>query len=139
MIRVPSPFPAQIVERQSSSVREASARMWSSIPVQSAASLDQTEVERMGKVIITFKIMPQNPEVNLETVQKTAEEKIDAFVGETAEKKVAIEPVAFGLKSLNITFVSDEEKGTTDEIESQIGEIEGVQSCEVTDVRRALG
>jgi translation elongation factor aEF-1 beta len=96
-------------------------------------------VERMGKVIITFKIMPQNPEVNLETVQKTAEEKIDAFVGETAEKKVAIEPVAFGLKSLNITFVSDEEKGTTDEIESQIGEIEGVQSCEVTDVRRALG
>jgi translation elongation factor aEF-1 beta len=58
---------------------------------------------------------------------------------ETAEKKVAIEPVAFGLKSLNITFVSDEEKGTTDEIESQIGEIEGVQSCEVTDVRRALG
>lgn len=93
----------------------------------------------MAKVIITFKIMPETPEVDLEAVQKAAEEKIDAFVGETAEKKVEIEPIAFGLKAVKITFVSDESKGSTDEIEEQISELDGVQSCEVIDVRRALG
>ena len=93
----------------------------------------------MAQVIITFKIMPETPEVDLEAVQKLAEEKINAFVGEVAEKKVEIEPIAFGLKALKITFVSDEAKGGTEDIEEAIAGFDGVQSCEVIDVRRALG
>ncbi|MBR9693047.1 elongation factor 1-beta [Candidatus Woesearchaeota archaeon] len=93
----------------------------------------------MAQVIITFKIMPETPEVDLEAIQKAAEEKINAFVGEEAEKKVEIEPIAFGLKALKITFVSDEAKGGTEDLEVEIAGFDGVQSCEVIDVRRALG
>ena len=45
----------------------------------------------------------------------------------------------FGLKSLNLIFVMDEKKGSTDKLEDDISDIEGVQSVEVTDVRRAIG
>ena len=42
------------------------------------------------------------------------------------ETKTEQEPIAFGLKALKIIFVMDEAKGSTDELESKIKEIEGV-------------
>jgi len=40
---------------------------------------------------------------------------------------------------LNITFVMDEKKGSTDALEDQLRNIDGVNSAEVTDVRRSIG
>jgi translation elongation factor aEF-1 beta len=53
--------------------------------------------------------------------------------------KVSVEPVAFGLKSLNIIFVMDESLGSPDPLAESISEFEDVASAEITDVRRALG
>lgn len=92
----------------------------------------------MTNVIIMLKIMPENPEINLDDIQKKAIEQITSFSGET-ETKSEQEPIAFGLKALKITFVMDESKGSTDELEKNISELEGVNSVEVVDVRRALG
>jgi len=92
----------------------------------------------MAQVIITFKIMPKSPDVDLEKVHSEALKKIAGFAGE-GETKKEIEPVAFGLNALKIIFVSDEAKGGTDELENDIKTIEGVNSVEVIDVRRALG
>tara|TARA_Y100000310_G_scaffold305460_1_gene345629 strand:+ start:176 stop:454 length:279 start_codon:yes stop_codon:yes gene_type:complete len=92
----------------------------------------------MAKAIVTLKIMPVSPETNLEEVQAKAAEKIKAAYGET-EFKAEQEPVAFGLKALKLTFVIDEEKGSTDDVEAQIAELEEVNSCECVDVRRAVG
>jgi translation elongation factor aEF-1 beta len=50
-----------------------------------------------------------------------------------------VQPVAFGLKSVNITFLMDEKKGGTDDLEAQITSVEGVNSVECTDVRRIVG
>lgn len=94
--------------------------------------------ENMAKVIVTIKIMPVSPETDLEKVQEGALEKIKTFAGE-GETKQEIEPVAFGLKALKITFVMDEAKGATDPLEQEIQTIEGVNSVEVIDVRRAIG
>jgi len=66
-----------------------------------------------------------------------ASEKIKGFDGNIA--KTEIEPVAFGLKSLNIIFSMPEEKGDTEPLEKQISELPGVKSVQVTDVRRAIG
>jgi elongation factor 1-beta len=93
----------------------------------------------MAKAIVTVKIMPEDPEVNLQAVQDTASEKIDAFVGESGEKRYEIEPIAFGLKALKITFVMDEKIGTTDPLEQELASIDGVNSVDVIDVRRAIG
>ena len=90
----------------------------------------------MADVIITLKIMPESPEIDLDAISSKAEELINKY-GEVGKKE--IEPIAFGLKALNLIFVMDENKGSTEELENQISELEGVNSVEVTDVRRALG
>lgn len=92
----------------------------------------------MANAIVTIKIMPVSPDVDLEAVKVQAQAKIAEFAGE-GDTKVSIEPVAFGLNSLNIIFVMDENKGSPDVLEAPILKIEGVNSFEVTDVRRAIG
>ncbi len=92
----------------------------------------------MANAVVTIKIMPTSPDVDMEALKIAVKEKIVAFAGE-GETRDAIEPVAFGLKSLNIRFVMDEALGSPDAMEEGIQAIEGVNSFEVTDVRRALG
>jgi len=92
----------------------------------------------MANVIITLKIMPSSPDVNLNEIEKKALTLIKEF-SENSETKTEVKPVAFGLNSLNIIFVMDESKGSTEELENKIKEIEGVNSVEVVDVRRAIG
>ena len=92
----------------------------------------------MAKAVITVKIMPVSPEVDLTKVEEEAKKLIADFAGE-GETKTTIEPVAFGLKSVNIIFVMDETKGSPDPVAEKITELEGVNSAEITDVRRAIG
>lgn len=92
----------------------------------------------MGNAIVTLRVMPESPEVDLKILEKKAVAEIEKFAGK-GEMKIVVEPVAFGLKSLNITFVMDENIGTTDPLEEKIAAIKKVNSVEVTDVRRAIG
>ncbi|MBW2992220.1 elongation factor 1-beta [Candidatus Woesearchaeota archaeon] len=92
----------------------------------------------MANAVVTIKVMPESPEVNLDELESKVKEKIVEFAGE-GDMKVTVEPVAFGLKAINIIFVMDEAKGSTEPLEKAVAEIEGVSSMEVTDVRRAVG
>ncbi|MFH1316514.1 MAG: elongation factor 1-beta [Candidatus Woesearchaeota archaeon] len=92
----------------------------------------------MAQVVITLKIMPTSPEVDLNSIKDEVSNLITEFAGET-DIKTEEEPIAFGLKAMIVMFVSDEAKGATEELEAKISSIEGVQSIEVTDVRRAIG
>lgn len=91
----------------------------------------------MAHVIITLKIMPESPDVNLEVLEATTKEMIEKFGA--SYKDAAIEPVAFGLKSLNPTFSMDEDLGDTEELEKQIEDLEDVASVQVTSCSRAMG
>jgi len=91
----------------------------------------------MADVIITVKIMPASPEIDLDAIKEKADIEIKTYGGEIG--KADIEPVAFGLKALKLVFVSDEAKGSTESLEENIAKIEGVASVEVIDVRRAIG
>lgn len=93
----------------------------------------------MAKAVVTIKIMPESPDVDLQTIESAVSEKIDAFTKEPGEKRFSLEPIAFGLKALKVMFVMDESIGSTDELEQDLGTIEGVHSVEVVDVRRAIG
>ena len=92
----------------------------------------------MATVVITLKIMPESPEVDLNKIEADARKKIIDFAGE-GDMKVSQEPIAFGLKALKMIFVMDEAKGSTEALEDRIKDIEGVQSVEVIDVRRTIG
>jgi elongation factor 1-beta len=93
----------------------------------------------MGVAIVTVKIMPESPETDLGKLEEEAKAYIDEFTGKSAEKKVEIEPVAFGLKALKITFVMNEDLGSPDPVAEKIDTFEGVNSATISDVRRALG
>ena len=97
-----------------------------------------TNTGSTGYRIKKFQIMPVNPDVDLKAIELIAKEKIATFAGE-GETRTSIDPVAFGLNSLSITFVMEESIGSPDVVADQINEIEGVNSVETTDVRRALG
>lgn len=107
-------------------------------PIKQSLYKAFTVPNSMARVIITFTIMPESPETDLDAVERAAKEKILAHAG-PGDTKTEIEPIAFGLKALKILFVMDEQKGSTEPLEEQIKTIEGVQSVEVTDVRRAVG
>jgi elongation factor 1-beta len=91
----------------------------------------------MARVVITLKIMPEGPDVNLEDLEKKALESIKKDLGDV-ETKVEKEPIGFGLNALKVMFVMDEDKGSADPIADKIKGIEGVNSSEVVDARRAI-
>ncbi len=82
--------------------------------------------------------MPTSPDTDLGKIEEESKKLIIDFAGE-GEIKAEQEPVAFGLKALKLLFVSDEAKGSTEELENKIKALEGVNSVEVVDVRRAIG
>lgn len=104
------------------------------MPARNANSQAQT---KMATVIITLNVMPVSPDEDLEKIKEastTIIERQGAKVGKTE-----LEPVAFGLKAVVFMFAQDESKGGTEELEKELLAIPGVNSVQVTDVRRAIG
>jgi len=93
---------------------------------------------KMSQIVATLKIMPVTLDVDLSIVQNKAEEEIKRFAGDT-EIKSQQEPIAFGLKAIKIMFLMDENKGSTEVLEQNIKNIDGVNSAEIVDVRRTVG
>lgn len=89
----------------------------------------------MGKVIVTARLMPDNPNADLDEIGKAARE----VVNKTGEfGRIETKPIAFGLKAVIIYFIVPEKEGGTEEVEKSLSEIPHVQSVEITDVRRAI-
>lgn len=91
----------------------------------------------MATVIVTMKLMPSSPDENLESIKSAAARMITEFGGTVG--KTELEPIAFGLKAVVFMFAMDESLGGTEELEAKIAAVQGVNSVQVTDVRRAIG
>ncbi len=89
----------------------------------------------MGKVIVTARLMPDNPNANLEHLAAAAKKIIEES-GEFA--RMETKPVAFGLKAVLLYFVVPDDSGGAEEIEKALSGIPHVQSVEIVDVRREL-
>jgi len=85
---------------------------------------------------VTIRIMPVSPSVDLKKVKEDAEaiiKKIGGLPHSTEEQ-----PIAFGLKAL-ILIIGWPENLQPEIIETELAKIDGVNSVEITDVRRAFG
>lgn len=91
----------------------------------------------MALVVVTLRIMPESVDTDLNKLEEEASKLIKDFGGDPG--KTNITPIAFGLKALDILFVMQESIGSTEELEKKIAKIKGINSAEVTDVRRAVG
>jgi translation elongation factor aEF-1 beta len=92
----------------------------------------------MALVIVTLKVMPEDPEINLADLRDKAVKIITDFGGKV-QGEPEEEPVGFGLKAMILKFSADESKGSPDPVAEKIEQIEGVRSAQVTMVSRALG
>ena len=87
----------------------------------------------MARVVVTLKVMPEDVDVDLESLM----ERIKAAIPEGTDVRAnEIVPVAFGLKALRMNVAREESMGGTDDIEEAIGSLEGVAQVEVEMVSR---
>jgi len=92
----------------------------------------------MAKAVITFKIMPESPEVDLEPIKEEAK-KIAQEAGAIGEMMVKEEPIAFGLKAVLVLAMYEVEGSDFDGIAAKMQELENVQSAEIAKMDLALG
>ncbi len=92
----------------------------------------------MAKAIITFKLMPESPEIDLEPIREKGLE-IAREEGAIGEMQAKIEPIAFGLKAVLILGMYEVEGADFEDIAAKMGELEGVQSSEVAKMDLAMG
>ena len=92
----------------------------------------------MAKAIITFKLMPESVDIDLEPIKEKAL-TIAKEAGSVGQMQSRIDPIAFGLKAVMVLAMYEVEGGDFDGIAAKMGELEGVQTAEVAKMDLALG
>jgi elongation factor 1-beta len=83
----------------------------------------------MGSVAVTFRIMPEEADVDLEAIKARVRKALGGSLRDLKE-----EPVAFGLKAIVAIAVVSDAAGGSDLLEQSIAAIPGVGSVETIDV-----
>ena len=92
----------------------------------------------MAKAIITFKLMPESPDVDLNVIKEKAL-VIAREAGAIGEMQSKQEPIAFGLIAVLILGMYDADKSDFDAIAAKMAKIEHVQNAEVAEMDLAMG
>lgn len=92
----------------------------------------------MAKAVITFKLMPEEPGVDLNKIKEAALKiaKENGAIGEMQSKQ---EPIAFGLIAVLILAMYTVEGSDFDAIANKMSEIPEVQSAEIAKMDLPLG
>ena len=83
----------------------------------------------MGKVAVTFRIMPEGVEVDLTKLEAAVRKSLGAKL-----KRLEVKPVAFGLKAIEVIAVVDDASGEMEKVEAALGGLPGVGGVETTEV-----
>jgi translation elongation factor aEF-1 beta len=89
----------------------------------------------MGLAGITIRTMPDSPSADLEALKEKLKGIVESEGGKIIDH--VEEPVAFGLKAVITKFKWDETK-ESEKIVGMVEKLEGINSCQVTDVRRMV-
>jgi elongation factor 1-beta len=93
----------------------------------------------MANAVITFKLMPESPEVDLEAIKDKAK-AIAKENGSMGDMLVEEQPIAFGLKAVLVkAMYKVEEEKDFDAIAAKMKDIENVQTAEVAGMDLPLG
>jgi len=83
----------------------------------------------LGKVAVTFKVMPEGVDVDLESILEKAKDLLGERFHTSSE-----DPIAFGLKALKIVALFDDAEGMPEDVEKSLSSIDGVQSVEILEL-----
>lgn len=79
----------------------------------------------MGDVALIIKVMPESPDIDLNSMKSTIQTTI-ANVQQIQE-----EPIGFGLVALKVVVVVPDAAGQTDAVEDALNAIKGVERAEI--------
>ncbi len=89
----------------------------------------------MGEVAVQVKVMPDSPDVDL----KKLSDRITSVVSRDGRMHACeVQPIAFGLKALLITFIVEDKEGGSEALEQAISQLDNVESVHVVAVSRML-
>jgi translation elongation factor EF-1beta len=92
----------------------------------------------MAKAIITFKLMPESPEVDLVKVEQEGL-KIAKDNGAIGEMVSEVKELGFGIKYVIIKGMYEVEGSDFEKISGQLETIKGVQNANIENMDLALG
>ena len=85
----------------------------------------------MGEVAVRMRVMPESIEIDLDKLSEKIKVAIPSYARLHAIEEM---PIAFGLKALIVVVIMGDKAGGTEELESTIRKIAGVESAEVEEV-----
>ena len=83
----------------------------------------------MSKVAVTFRVMPEGVEVDLDAVQSQLRDSLRERL-----KKLEVKPVAYGLRAIEAIVILEDAAGEMERVESLLSQIPGVGGVETTEV-----
>lgn len=86
----------------------------------------------MGEVAVILKIMPESPEVDMAKLQEDIKAKVPGI------QDMKVEPIGFGLSSIKIAMITEDDEGAADKIEGLFVGIEGIDRAEIESLNRML-
>ena len=87
-------------------------------------------------LIVVFKIMPEDAEVDVKTLGQKALETVQKIQPDAKVQNIEFKPVAFGLKSVEVTVLMSDAAGGPDAIEEAFNGLAGVGSASVSEMGR---
>ena len=87
----------------------------------------------MGKVAASIKVMPESPEIDLDSLEQRLEQALPEGARINGFER---QEVAFGLVALLPTVIVPDESGGTEAVEESFANLEVVESVDVEDVGR---
>lgn len=89
----------------------------------------------MGEVALTFRIMPEAPEVDLESLAEAIKGNLPAGARWNSHET---KPFAFGLKAIVAQIIVEDAEGGPDVIEAALNDMDKVQGVELVDMGRLM-
>lgn len=87
-------------------------------------------------LIVVFKLMPEGAEVDVQKLGEAALATVKKIQPAAKVQNVEFKPIAFGLKSVNVTVLMSDGAGGPDALEEAFSGLEGVGSATVAEMGR---
>lgn len=87
-------------------------------------------------LIVVFKIMPEDAEIDTKALGQTALDTVKRIAPDAKVQNIEFKPVAFGLKSVNVTVLMSDGAGGPDALEEAFNGLAGVGSASVAEMGR---
>jgi elongation factor 1-beta len=87
-------------------------------------------------LIVEFKIMPDGAEIDVQKLGEAALATVKKVAPDAKVQNIQFKPVAFGLKSVNVTVLMSDAAGGPDALEEAFNGLDGVGSASVAEMGR---